>query len=175
MCSVLWAVRLRKQDLLREDRQRSSGRALLDSLFDDDDIASMDIDITKRFDGFDLTTPRKLKYLPQIVRSLLKVIEDDSVLVNGSKQSAPVSELLERMGPVAAEDLEKAWNACRYGQRFECQKVPDLGDIRQFRLQQLLIMEKDDDGGATPALVVLRNLVQKPQTSKPILAVRLCL
>ena len=125
---------------------------LIWSLFDEqnDDIVGIP-------SSFDLSLSAKLQHLPQILHFLRlvahKAAEDTHV-----NFELPVSVLLEQMGKDSDETrgFEKAWEACRYGQRFECQNVEDLGALKALQLQDLLL---GDHEGVSRAMVLVRNLV----------------
>lgn len=123
---------------------------LVFSLFESDDIEA--------FQNFhcpwDLNTAEKLRHFPQIIEGLLEVAKHDLPHVSLEQ---PVHAVLERVDTGKARQFEKAWEACRYGQRFECQTVKDLGDLRVLHFKHLLLMGHDNE--PSPASVLLHNLV----------------
>ena len=136
-------------------RNSPSGFPLLVwSLFD---VESVGIELISS--SFDLSVTSKLRHLPRIIqglRSLARKVDDETC----PNFEQPVSMLLEYIGPDEAGEFEKAWEACRYGQRFECQTVEDLGPLSALHLKDLLLWQGDVHEGVSRAMVLLRNLVE---------------
>jgi hypothetical protein len=111
--------------------------------------------------SLDLSPHKRLQHLPDLQRGILHVaalcIKDDGAHVN---LDGPVGDLMESsMEPAEATALDRAWEACRYGQRFECQAVEDLGALKVLRVRDLMAQEGVESEGASLALVLLANLV----------------
>jgi hypothetical protein len=125
---------------------------LIWSLFDEE---SDDIELISS--SFDLSLRAKLRLLPQLLH-YLRLVAQKAAEETHPNFELPVSVLLEQMEmkPEDAGGFEMAWEACRYGQRFGCQAVHDLGPLKALQLQDLLL------GGdeAALALVLVRNLVE---------------
>ena len=122
------------------------------TLFDDND------DYALLPPSFDLSVSRKLEHLPQIIRGLRKIttLAGDNPLIC----EQPFNTLLENMERDTEAEFQQAWDACRYGQRFECQDVADLGDLRSLRVKDLLVTKEDHGDGVSLAHVLLSNLVK---------------
>jgi hypothetical protein len=121
------------------------------------DVESDDIELISS--SFDLSVASKLRHLPGIIqgfRSLSMKVDDET----SPNFEQPVSILLEHIRHDEAGEFEKAWEACRYGQRFECEAVEDLGPLSALQLKDLLVWQGDGSDGASRALVLLRNLVE---------------
>jgi hypothetical protein len=127
---------------------------LIWSLFDEE---SGDIELISS--SFDLSLRAKLEHLPQL-QHFLRLIAQKAAEEMHPNLELPVSVLLEQMEikPEDARGFEMAWEACRYGQRFECQAVDDLGPLKALQLQDLLLGGGRD--GVSRALVLVRNLVE---------------
>jgi hypothetical protein len=125
---------------------------LIWSLFDEeiDDIELIS-------SSFDLSLRGKLRHLPQLLH-YLRLVSQKAAEETQPNLELPVSVLLEQMKPEDAREFEMAWEACRYGQRFECQAVDDLGPLKALQLQDLLLGVGRDR--ASRALVLVRNLVE---------------
>jgi len=132
------------------------------TLFDEaDDLAQLP-------PSFDLSVSRKLEHLPQIIRGLRKLTSlagDDPLICE-----QPLSALWENAeGHQQANSFQEAWDACRYGQRFECQAVSDLGDLQSLCVKDLLVMNGDHGDSVSRALVLLRNLIEGHNTHMQLL------
>lgn len=157
-------------DKLHELRQRlvaspNEFPILIRTLFCDEgddraDVLGLDLPAS-----LDLSLTKKLQHLPWLLRGLLALTNictgaaaaiDPSTV--SSVDETDVGDLIERnMEPEEAAAFEAAWEACRYGQRFECQAVEDLGALKALRVKDLMAMQEAD--GESLALVLLRNLV----------------
>ena len=127
---------------------------LIWSLFDEE---SDDIELISS--SFDLSLRAKLGHLPQLLH-YLRLVAQKAAEETHPNLELPVSVLLEQMEmkPEDAGRFEMAWEACRYGQRFECQAVDDLGPLKELQLQDLLLGGGRDV--VSRALVLVRNLVE---------------
>ena len=110
---------------------------------------------------FDISVKAKLQHLPIILRSLREFSRFDAASMNFDQ---PANLVLERMRSDDRVDFEKAWAACRYGQRFECQAVDDLGQLEVLSVKDLLVVKGDDVDGESRASVLLRYLVDSHNT-----------
>ena len=106
--------------------------------------------------SFDLSLLAKLERLPQIVGTLRKLANEDTAALHLDQ---PACVLLQRLGRDEALAFEEAWEVCRYGQRFECQAVEDLGPLEVLCAKDLLLMDADGKDGMSCAMLLLRNLV----------------
>jgi hypothetical protein len=106
-----------------------------------------------------LSLTKKLQHLPWLLRGVFKVSQLCSKDAGATIDlESGVGDLMERsMEPAEAAAFEVAWEACRYGQRFECQAVEDLGALKALRIRDLMAVQDAD--GESLALVLLRNLV----------------
>jgi len=132
------------------------------TLFDEaDDLAELP-------PSFDLSVSRKLEHLPQIIRGLRKLTSlagDDPLICE-----QPLSALWENVEcHQQANSFQEAWDACRYGQRFECQAVSDLGDLQSLCVKDLLVMNGDHGDSVSRGLVLLRNLIEGHNTHMQLL------
>ncbi len=105
---------------------------------------------------WDISVKAKLQHLPAILRSLREFSRFDAASQHFDQ---PASVVLEQMRDDHRVEFEKAWEVCRYGQRFECQAVDDLGQLEVLCIKDLLVVKGDDVDGESRASLLLRSLV----------------